>query len=261
MTEAIEQWQEFRRAREADLAQPRGWLTLTGFHWLPAEPTVLPGLPGRWSTDGEDAFLDARAEDGLTVDGEPVDGRSIKTVAETSRVPWAEHGETEIELLRRGGRLAIRMRAETSAHREAFAGIPTFDYDPDWVVTARFEPYAPGCKVDVATHRPELRQQLPAMGEVVFTRDGAEQRLIATNIKTGLSIEFHDPTNGEETEAWRQLKFDDPDASGSLTLDFNQTINMWFAFTDHATCPAPATGNTITVPVRAGEKKAHPFPA
>ena len=34
---------------------------------------------------------------------------------------------------------------------------------------------------------------------------------------------------------------------------------MWFAFTDHATCPMPVTGNTITVPVRAGEKSHRHF--
>ena len=259
MTEGIERWQEFRRAREAELTQPRGWLTLTGFHWLPETPTELGSLPGRWSTDGEDAFLDASPPDGLTVDGELVNGRSRRTVAETSRAPWAEFGETEIELLRRGGRLAIRMRAETSADRENFAGVPTFDYDPAWVITAVFEPYPAGRTVDVATHKPELRQQLPAMGEVVFTVDGRQQRLVATNIKTGLSIEFHDPTNGDETEAWRQLKFDNPSPDGTVVLDFNRTINMWFAFTDHATCPMPVTGNTITVPVRAGEKSHRHF--
>jgi hypothetical protein len=121
-------------------------------------------------------------------------------------------------------------------------------------VRGRFHPYAEPRRVDVATHRPELRQSLPAPGEVEFTLDGQPQRLIATNIKSGLSIEFHDPTNGDETEAWRQLKFDDPDADGNVILDFNRAINMWFAFTDHATCPMPAEGNTITVPVRAGEK-------
>lgn len=37
-----------------------------------------------------------------------------------------------------------------------------------------------------------------------------------------------------DTEAWRQLKFEDPQ-DGGVTLDFNRTITMWFAFTDHAT--------------------------
>ena len=161
MTEGIEQWQEFRRAREAELTQSRGWLTLTGFHWLPKTPTELGGLPGRWSTDGEDAFLDASPPDGLTVDGGLVNGRSRRTVAETSRAPWAELGDTQIELLRRGGRLAIRMRAETSADRENFAGVPTFDYDPAWVITAAFEPIRPAARSTSPPTSPSCASSCP----------------------------------------------------------------------------------------------------
>ncbi|NNG19824.1 DUF1684 domain-containing protein [Naumannella sp. ID2617S] len=247
-------WLEFRRAREQELTQPFGWLTLQGFHWLPGQPTELPGLPGRWSTDGENAFCDADPGDQLVLDGTPLAGRSTKTVAETSRVPWLTHQDREIELLRRGGRLAIRIRAATSPQRESFAGVPCFDYDPDWVLTGVFHPYPPGERVDVGTHKPELRQQLPALGEVEFTAGGEPQRLVVTTIKAGPSVEFHDPTNGSETPAWRQLKFAEPDADGRVLLDFNRTIDMWFAFTDHATCPMPVTGNSITVPVRAGER-------
>jgi uncharacterized protein (DUF1684 family) len=53
---------------------------------------------------------------------------------------------------------------------------------------------------------------------------------------------------------WLEPEFDDPAPHTTVVLDFNRTINMWFAFTDHATCPMPVTGNTITVPVRAGGK-------
>lgn len=250
-----EAWREFRRRREEDLVQPYGWLTLTGFHWLPTEPAGLPGLPGTWSTDGENAHVTATAADGLTRDGTPIDGTHTFTVAETGRAPWVTTPSGEqVELLRRGGRLAIRSRAETSPARENFPGIPTFPYDPAWVIDAHFHPYEPGRTTDVATHRPELRQRLKALGEVTFTIDGEPQRLLVTTIKAGMSIEFHDPTNGHETPAWRQLKFPDPDANGHVELDFNRTINMWFAFTDHCTCPQPSPGNTITVPVRAGEK-------
>lgn len=252
----VHAWHEFRRAREAELRQPHGWLTLQGFHWLPETPTPLEGVPGRWWSDGEHAHVEAAAGDGLREGGSPVDRTSTSTVAETGRTPWLTLGGVEIELLRRGGRLAVRLRAETSADREAFRGVPTWDHDPAWVVRARFIPSPAGRRVDVGTHRPELRQSLRAPGEVEFTVAGQPQRLVATTIKSGLGIEFHDPTNGSETEAWRQLKFEDPDEDGVVTLDFNRTINMWFAFTDHATCPRPVTGNTITVPVRAGEKRA-----
>lgn len=75
-----------------------------------------------------------------------------------------------------------------------------------------------------------------------------------TTIKSGLSVEFHDPTNGTETPAWRQLKIADPDADGRVVLDLNRAICMWFAFTPFATCPMPSEGNRVTVPVRAGER-------
>lgn len=242
-------WADFRAKREETLREPYGWLTIRSFHWLPEEPGELPGLPGRWWVDGDDAVVETS--------GDELTGERRATVAETGRVPWLERTvdgvPTQIELLRRGGRLAIRERAETSPGREAFAGIATYPYDPAYRVQARFTPFAEGSTVDVATHRPELRQTLRAVGEVRFELDGQPQRLTVTSIKYGLGIEFHDPTNGTETPAWRQVKIDDPD-DGLVTIDLNETILMWFAVTGHATCPAPVEGNTISVPVRAGER-------
>lgn len=247
-------WLDFRRAREDELKQRYGWLTLQAYHWLPEDPCELPGLPGRWSNDGTHGFCDAAVGEGLLADGVPLDGRSTGTVAERGRVQWLRHGDREVELLRRSGRLAIRVRSETSPQREAFSGVPTYDYDPSWVLVGRFHPHPPGRTVEVGTHRPDLRQRLPLLGELEFIAAGQPQRLQVTSIKSGPSIEFHDPTNGTETPAWRQLKFAEPDADGEVVLDFNRTINMWFAFTDHATCPRPSEINTITVPVRAGER-------
>lgn len=255
MGDAQQQWQDFRTEREAELQQEYGWLALQGFHWVPESPTMFDDVPGVWSSDGDHAYVDAEAADELLVDGTPVEGRSQMTVAETSRVSWLRWNDVDIELLRRGGRFAIRLRAKTSPHRESFTGVPTYDYDPAWVIRGQFHPYPEGRRVEVATYRPELRQSLTAAGEVEFTLNGAPQRLVVTSIKSGLSVEFHDPTNDTETAAWRQLKFDDPAADGTVTLDFNRTINMWFAFSDHVTCPRPAEGNSLTVPVLAGEQK------
>ena len=249
----IDAWRAFRTRRETELVEPYGWLTLQGFHWLPSEPGPLPGLPGTWSADHERARLVATADDGLTIDDAPLDGESVLTVAEAGRVPWVDHGATRIELLRRGGRLAIRLRAETSADREAFSGVPHVDFDPDWVIEGLYRPYPTPRPTEVATIRPDLRQHVSAAGEVVFSIAGEPQRLVVTAMKYGLGVEFHDPTNGSRTPAWRQLKFAEPGPDGRVVLDFNRAVNMWFAFTSYATCPAPMEGNHITVPVLAGE--------
>lgn len=252
----LDGWRAFRARREAELVEPYGWLTLQGFHWLPAEPGPLPGLPGTWSATAEEARLEASAEDGLVVEGRPLDGVTTCTVAEAGRVPWVDHGDRQVELLRRGGRLAIRLRAGTSPDREAFAGVPTYDFDPAWVIEATYREYPEPHPTEVATIRPDLRQSVKAAGEVTFSAGGQSQRLVVTAMKYGLGVEFHDPTNGEETPAWRQLTFADPTPDGTVVLDFNRAVDMWFAFTPYATCPAPIEGNRVTVPIRAGEEDA-----
>jgi uncharacterized protein len=249
----------FRAEREAELTEPYGWLTLCGFSWLPAEPSSITGLPGRWWADGAqtNAYLTAAAADGLTRNGEPVDGTSSLDVAEYGRVPWVDHGEVRIELLRRGGRLAIRIRAATSPDRDRFTHVPTFPYDPAWRLTGRFTQYPDQREVVVDTIRPDLQQIMHPLGEVTFHAGGVEHCLAVTKGKYGWGVEFRDPSNGDLTPEWRQLHFSPPapDSDGEVLLDFNRTLNMWFAFTDHATCPAPIEGNVITVPVLAGEQR------
>jgi len=252
-----EDYVAFRAEREAELVEPYGWLTLSGYHWLDETPTALPGLPGRWWRDADQGVghVSATLDDGLTHSGEPVDGEVVLDVAEYGRVPWVDHGDTRVELLRRGGRLAVRVRARSSADREAFTHVPTFPYDPAWRVAATFTPYDEERAVEVASIRPDLNQVMHPIGEVTFTLGGEAQRLAVTKGKYGWGVEFHDPTNGDETELWRQLHFDPPaEGSAQATLDFNRSLNMWFAFTDFATCPAPIAGNVISVPVRAGER-------
>ncbi|MEZ5093655.1 DUF1684 domain-containing protein [Nocardioides sp.] len=251
-----EDFRDFRMAREAELTEPYGWLTLRGFHWLDDQPAELAGLPGRWWADGDQAraHLEATPADGLTRDDHPVDGTSTLAVDEYARVPWVDRGDVRVELLRRGGRLAVRVRAATSPEREAFGGVPTYPYDPAWRLPATFTAYDAARDVEVDTIRPELRQVMHPFGEVRFTAGGEEQRLAVTKGKYGWGVEFRDPTNGEETETWRQLHFDPPEpGSGEVVLDFNRALNMWCAFTDFATCPAPIAGNVVSVPVRAGE--------
>ncbi len=236
---------QFRAEREAELVEPYGWLTLSGFYWLPTTPEPLPDLPGMWwaSPDQSAAHhLDEGVEHQLGA-------------AEYARVPWIEVGERRVELLRRGGRLAVRVRAATSADREGFTGVRLFDYDEAWIVAARFSAYSDDREVEVASIRPDLRQVMHPIGEVEFDLGGQPQRLAVTKGKYGWGVEFHDPTNGTETELWRQVHFDPPGPDGLVTIDFNRALNMWFAFTDHATCPAPIAGNVVSVPVRAGEKR------
>jgi len=252
---ARDEWLAWRAAREGDLAQEHGWLSLTGFAWLPDRPTSLPGLPGLWWTDASGAHVEATVSEGLGVDGEPVAGRATADVEEAGSRLWVQHGERVVELLRRGGRLAVRTRDPRATTRRDFAGVPTWEHDPDWVRPGRFTAADPPARVEVRTARDDLVQHSTVVGTVDVDIDGVRHRLSAVAAGDGLALLFHDTTNGDASASWRTVTTSAPDPDGNVVVDFNRAVNLPFAFTAYGTCPRPVTGNRIAVPVTAGEKR------
>src|SRR5690606_30997249 len=58
-------WAAWHAEREEGLRPPHGWLSLVAYHWLPAEPAALPGVPGLWWADADGAHH--RASEGRAV--------------------------------------------------------------------------------------------------------------------------------------------------------------------------------------------------
>jgi uncharacterized protein (DUF1684 family) len=249
-----EEWLAWRAAREADLAQDHGWLSLTAFAWLSDRPTGIPGLPGTWWVDGDGAHVSVAAADGLLVDDAPVAGSVSSDVPEGASRLWVHHGERVVELLRRGGRLAVRVRDPHARTLREFTGVPTFEHDPAWVGPARFVPATAPRVVDVRTARADLVQQARLVGAVDVDIAGERHRLDAVALGEGLGLLFHDATNGVTTARWRTVATTAPDADGHVVVDFNRTVNLPFAFTDHGTCPAPPANNRLDLAVTAGER-------
>ncbi|SLK09857.1 DUF1684 domain-containing protein [Arthrobacter sp. P2b] len=268
----VERWQRFRANRDKALAAPHGWLTLTSFQWLDASPAAVDLVPGLWSTDGTTAALTAVREDGLTLveTGEAVDGIITAALADEESLMWVQFGGADgagvvVELAMRGGRYAIRTRDSGSPVFTEFDGVPTYGYDPDWEVTARFEPYPEPVEVPIATANPLVDGVHRTVGEVVFRLPGSphEFRLQAEEEKLGaLTVTFHDETNGDTTDDWRKLSAPRPrpgmGGSATVVLDFNRAINYPSAFTPYGTCPMPVKNNSLDIRVEAGEKL--PFP-
>lgn len=248
----VRDWARWREERTATLSAPHGWLSLTGLHWLDATPRAVAGVPGRWSADG--SVVRVADADRLVVDGTAVAGSASVTVAEGESVLWAAFGETRVEALARGGRAGIRVRDPHAPALAGFTGVPVFDYAPDLVVTAVFEPFAEPRRVMVGSAQEGLTSPVEVLGELRFTLGGESRSLVAARAGDDLSVVFHDPTNGTESAAWRSVTVPAPDEHGATTVDFNRATNFPSAFTPYGTCPRPPEGNTLTVPVRAGER-------
>ncbi len=252
-------WTQWRAVREAELAEEHGWLSLTGFAWLPDAPAQVPGLPGLWWADDEGAHVRAEERDGLATDVGPVLGTAGADVAESGSLHWVRHDDRVVELLRRGGRLAVRTRDPQAPNRLAFTGVPTWDHDTAWVRPATFTPAEEPAAVQVVTARDDLVQQARVVGTVDVDIEGVRHRLSAVAAGAGLALLFHDSTNGETSAPWRTVVTEAPDPEGNLVVDFNRAVNLPFAFSDHGTCPAPVSGNRIAVAVTAGEKRPEPL--
>ncbi|GHG42624.1 hypothetical protein GCM10012320_05860 [Sinomonas cellulolyticus] len=257
----LARWQRFRENRNAALAEEHGWLTLTSFQWLEPTPSPVELVPGLWSTSEETgveaAVLTARAEEGLVFDeeGTPVDGTFSAHLSEDESLNWVRYGTIVVELAMRGGRYAIRTRDSASPTRTEFHGVPTFPYAPEWVVEARWEPYPEPRAVPISTANPLVDGVHLSAGEVVFSRHGHEYRLQAEQGRLGgLTITFHDETNGKTTDDWRKVETPRPRPDGTVVLDFNRAINYPSAFTPYGTCPMPVRGNSLDLAVEAGER-------
>jgi uncharacterized protein (DUF1684 family) len=250
----VHHWQQWKVARERELAHPFGWLALVSLDWLSYTPQEYPGVPGRWWQDSAAAYVDPDGA-ALTVDGTPLTGVHRFELVNSGAGARVAAGDVEIEIARRTGYL-IRVHDPSAPALSVFAGVPTYDPDPGWVVAGRFEPFERPRPVTVGAVVEGLSHVYTAPGVVRFEHDGETHTLTAFNglRGEGLTILFTDATSGVTTYAAnRALDTTTQDDDGVVLLDFNRARNLPCAFTDFATCPLPPAGNHLPFAVTAGE--------
>jgi uncharacterized protein len=97
-------------------------------------------------------------------------------------------------------------------------------------------------------------------GTVTVPLGGTSTRLRVRRIPTSgteeseLEIFFRDGTNGDGTYPAGRFVALLPEPDGRYRLDFNRARNPFCAYSTAYPCPAPWRGNTIPVPVPAGER-------
>lgn len=273
MEQYAAEWQEWHDARLADLAKPFGWLSVTGLIWLDeAVPAAWEDTPGSFVLDGEwvhfdlapqasagpaTAALDLLSHPRTDAEVRVVPGERLSArVGRDGSLSWIVADHQLFELLDRDGRAAIRRRDSKAPLLSRFVDVPTYEVDRRWAVGAQFERFDPPRAARIATAAPGLEMDEELTGEIRFELAGAPYRLLASGSpEAGLSVTFHDYTNGEGTEAWRRLSVGVPDAQGRVVLDFNRAVNYPMAFTPYATCPAPVAENFLPLEVTAGERR------
>ncbi|MEU1193864.1 DUF1684 domain-containing protein [Streptomyces sp. NPDC005859] len=250
-------WQEWHRRQEARLADPYGFLAVTGLHWLSEQPERFPDAPGAWSTDADGIVVVLDEGEELVVDGVPVRGEHRFGVIPERGGVNAVWSDAVIEVAKRGGHDIIRPRHPDTPLRTAFTGTPAYAPHPRWVVTGRYTAFDEPRPTTVGAAVEGLEHVYDAPGRVEFELDGRPLALTAFpgHGPGALLVLFTDATSGVTTYAAnRALALDAPAADGTVVLDFNRATNLPCAYTDLATCPLPPAENRLPVPVEAGER-------
>jgi uncharacterized protein len=269
----IAEWQAWHDARVADLATPFGWLSVTGLIWLEdGEPAMWENGPGTFVRNGDwvhftvaDGITAGPGTQALEIMSRPTESAEVRIdsptqmsarVAHGASIAWIVVESVMYELFNRGGWIGVRRHDSKSPLLARFIDIPTFAPDLRWVVPATFIEFPDPMIRRVPTAAPGLEFDRRITGEVRFAFEGHVHRLKTEGTRaTGLTIRFHDYTNGSTTATWRRLNTGLPDAAGTVLLDFNRTVNDGFAFTPYATTPAPVPENILPLSVEAGERK------
>ncbi|MEN0129366.1 MAG: DUF1684 domain-containing protein [Brevundimonas sp.] len=254
---------EWHAERESVLLEPHGWLSLTALHWLPATPGELPGVPGLWWADSDGgAHVRAAVGDHVRNDGVALDGEAVVTVAEgkTSSVLSFRDSEGEpadvvVEVIRRTGRIAVRVRDPRAAARAGFTGVPIADYDEQWVLDAPVRWYDEPRPAVVGAAQLGLVHHVSLVGEIdlVHGDDSATLQLTAGHRDGEVGLLFSDES--PDVAQWRVAFGTGSPGDATVRLDLNRAVNLPYAFSDFGTCPAPVEGNHVRFAVTAGERR------
>jgi len=250
-------WREWHRAQEAKLADPHGFLAITGLHWLTDEPQRFEDAPGEWVTDADGVRVVLGEGESITVDGVKRNGIYRFGVIPERGGSTAIWGDAAIEVAKRGGFDIVRPRHPENALRLAFHGTPAYEPDPRWAVPAVYRPFEKPRPVTVGAAVEGLEHVYTAPGELAFSVDGQDLTLTAFEGRSpgSLMVLFTDATSGVTTyPANRVIQVPAPEDDGTVVLDFNRAANLPCAYTVLATCPLPPAENRLPVAIEAGEK-------
>lgn len=259
----------WRQARDAELRNPDGWLTLAGLFWLEEgvnEVGSEPGMQIRFPAPapqrlgqlilnaGQATFL-ATPGTLVTHDDQPVESLLLRHDMQIDGPTVLAWGSLRWYVIKRGDRFGVRLRDWDHPALVDFAGVARFPADPAWRIPAILEPANPPRTIPVPTILGTVNQSL-SPGVLRFEIDGVPCQLDALQGKGGtLSLIFADATTGHGTYGGgRFLTVAAPDSAGNTMIDFNKAYNPPCLFTPFATCPRPPAGNRLPVAVRAGEK-------
>lgn len=177
------------------------------------------------------------------------DSLSESVNPEAYRQQVAEDRKKKDEFFRTDSNSPISNKAD-------FRGLSYFQADLSYRVMARLEPFADKTQKLVVRMSDGSEEVYDKFAHVVFKLNDETCRLLVVKLENTYSILFRDGTSGKETYGGgRYLEIDPASLTNNgAILDFNKAYNPYCAYNPTYSCPIPPAENTLSTPVKAGEK-------
>jgi len=270
---------KWRADHEAQLRSEDDWLSLAGLFWLKTGVNTV-GAGTRYDIALTNSFTGGKfgeivvSEHGAVLTLAPgvkalsANPRKSALTGEQILEPVALQpddpgpatqirvGSQMFYVIKRNGKLGIRLKDARSPVRLGFKGEKWYPVDSRYRISADYEPYTEPKAVKVPNVLGgEFDYKAP--GLLHFKLDGKDQTLMPVIEDDHLFIIFRDLTSRTETYGAGRFLYAPMPVNGKVVLDFNKAENPPCAFTSFATCPLPPQQNRLDVAIPAGEKRSH----
>ena len=260
----------WRDVRDQEMKNPSSWLTIAGLYWLKegentfgtdAENDIrlpegaAPAFAGTFIL--RDGIVKILSTEGIEfkIEGNPTKEKTLNS-DETGKPDIVELNDLRMWVIKRGDRLAVRLRDLNAPRYKNYSGLDFFPPQEKYKINAAFIPY-PSPKTEILATVVGTEAQMKVPGYIIFKFGGKEYRLDAFETKPEsniLFIIFKDGTNGNETYGASRFMNAEILDDGSVDLNFNRAHNPPCAYTPYATCPLPPPQNVLPLRIEAGEK-------
>ena len=139
--------------------------------------------------------------------------------------------------------------------KAAFTGLNYFPANPALDLTIKLEPLETQDKIEMQTSTGDIQEYI-RWGKIKFEVSGepTELTVYLSVGGHGYFLPFVDVTSGKETYgAGRYLDLE-PNADGTVHVDFNVAYNPYCAYNERWSCPLTPFENRLKVRIEAGEK-------